>query len=167
MPQLNLADFSPQIIWLVITFAALYLVMWKIALPHIGDVLQERQERITDDREKAASLRDEADEAIEAYEGALAQARAQAQNSTQAARAELGAAADVQRGEVEAKLAAQAGEAEHRISAARAEALGHIRAIAADAAKSVMHRLIGVEASDAALQSAVKAAIGGDPEGAK
>ena len=50
MPQLNLADFSPQLIWLVITFPALYLVMLKIALPHIGYVLQERPDRITDDR---------------------------------------------------------------------------------------------------------------------
>jgi len=162
MPQLNFADYSPQVIWLVITFIALYLVMWKVALPRIGDVLEERQERISDDRDKAESLRQEADEAIQAYEAALANARAQAHATAQATREELGAKADVQRAEVEAKLAAQSGEAEQRIAAARAKALDHIRAVATDTAKSVASRLIGVEATDADLQTAVEGALGGD-----
>lgn len=162
MPQLHFADYSPQVIWLVITFVALYLVMWKIALPRISDVLEERQERITNDREKAESLRAEADEAIETYEAALANARNQAHATAQATREELGAAADVKRGEVEAKLAVQSGEAEKSIAAARVKALDHIRAVAIDTAKLVTARLIGVEATDAALQAAVDTALGGD-----
>lgn len=162
MPQLNIVDFSPQIIWLVISFIALYLVMWKIALPRIGDVLQERQERITDDREKAEGLRNEADEAIQAYEAALAEARAQAHVTAQATREELGAKADLERGQVEVKLAAQLAEADQRIAAARTEALDHIRSVARDTAGSITARLIGVEASEAALQAAVDGALEGD-----
>jgi len=162
MPQLHFVDYSPQVIWLVITFVALYLVMWKVALPRIGEVLEERQERISDDRDKAEGLRGEADEAIEAYETALADARASAHATGQKAREELNAIAETKRAEVEAKLAAKSGEADQRIAAARAEALGHIRTVATDTAKSITARLIGVEASDAALQSAVDAALAGD-----
>ncbi|MDA0676265.1 MAG: F0F1 ATP synthase subunit B', partial [Proteobacteria bacterium] len=49
MPQLATGDFVPQLVWLAITFIALYVVMWRVALPRIVDVLEERQRRIDDD----------------------------------------------------------------------------------------------------------------------
>jgi F-type H+-transporting ATPase subunit b len=159
MPQLIIADFSPQLVWLVISFIALYFVMSKVALPRIGEVLEERQDRVTSDLEKAESLRGEADDAIKAYETALAEARASAHNTAQAARDEMNAKADAKRGEVEAKLAGQMAEADSRIAAAREEAIGHIRTVASDTARTVASRLIGVDVDDAALETAVAGAF--------
>src|SRR3990170_484006 len=45
LPQLNPADFSPQLIWLALTFVVLYLILARVALPRIGEVLDERRER--------------------------------------------------------------------------------------------------------------------------
>ena len=159
MPQLIIADFSPQLVWLVISFVALYFVMSKIALPRIGEVLEERQERVTSDLEKAESLRGDADDAIKAYETALAEARASAHSTAQAARDEMNAKAETKRGEVEAKLAGQLAEADSRIAAAREEAVGHIRNVAADTAKSVASRLIGSDVNDSAVEAAVAGAM--------
>ena len=33
MPQFDPTTFSTQIFWLVLTFLALYLILWKIVLP--------------------------------------------------------------------------------------------------------------------------------------
>ena len=61
MPQLDISTYPPQLVWLLITFVALYLVVWKVALPRIVDVRESRQRRIEDDLGKAETLRTEAE----------------------------------------------------------------------------------------------------------
>ena len=89
MPQLNPLDWAPQLIWLVITFGVLYLLMKRVALPKIGSVIEMRQGRIAGDLEEADKLRRETQEAIAAYEQALAEAKARAHAIAQEARNKL------------------------------------------------------------------------------
>ena len=60
MPQLDFATFPTQIFWLCITFLLLYLVMWKVVIPRISGVLEERQSRVENDLERAEQLQLEA-----------------------------------------------------------------------------------------------------------
>ena len=60
MPQLDVSTFPPQLVWLLITFVALFLIVWKVALPRIIDVRDNRQRRIEDDLARAETLREEA-----------------------------------------------------------------------------------------------------------
>ena len=57
LPQLNVTTFSPQLFWLVVTFATLYFVLSKVLLPRIGEVIEERADRITRDIEAAQRLK--------------------------------------------------------------------------------------------------------------
>jgi F-type H+-transporting ATPase subunit b len=80
MPQLEISTFLPQIFWLVVTFSALYIVMWRFAVPSIADVLESRQKRIEDNLEKAAKAKQEAEKTFLSYEVSIQKARAKAQN---------------------------------------------------------------------------------------
>ena len=53
MPQLNPEFFASQIFWLIISFAILYIVMAKFALPKIADVIESRRDIIARDFEDA------------------------------------------------------------------------------------------------------------------
>ena len=79
MPQLDLATFPPQLIWLAITFVLLYLVMAMAGLPRVGGIIAARRQRIEGDLDKAAQMKNEAEAVIAAYDKALAEARMQAQ----------------------------------------------------------------------------------------
>ena len=89
MPQLDVTTFAPQLIWLTITFTAMFFIMWKIAVPKISDALETRQMRLEDNLKKAEDLKREAEATLAAYEKALADAGAQAHNDIQAIQEKL------------------------------------------------------------------------------
>lgn len=162
MPQLATADFAPQLIWLAITFIALYLVMWRVVLPRIVDVLEERQRRIDDDLMTAEGLKREADEALAAYEKALEDARADAHGTASETRDAIKKQAADREAELDATLARENEESDARIRAAQEEGRAHVRHIAIDAARAVTRRLIGADVDDAAAAAAVDAALAED-----
>ena len=79
MPQLDFSTFSNQIFWLVVTLVVIYFILSRIALPRIGGALADRAGTITNDLAEAEDLKQRALEAEQAYEKALADARAEAQ----------------------------------------------------------------------------------------
>lgn len=161
MPQLVTTDFVPQLVWLAITFIALYLAMWRLAIPRIVDVLEERQRHIDDDLMRAESLKREADEALTTYEEALGEARANAQRTASETREAIKKQAADREADLNETLARKNEEASSRIRAAQEEAQGNVRQIAIDAARAVTQRLIGAEPEENAVSVAVDAALEG------
>ncbi|MEQ8281879.1 MAG: F0F1 ATP synthase subunit B' [Parvibaculum sp.] len=154
MPQLEFHTFVPQLVWLVITFGFLYLMMARVALPRIANVLEERRDRIADDLDQAEQFKRQTDEAIAAYEKALADARANAHEIAQATRDKLNEETERQRKSIEARLAEKIAAAEKQIAATKEKALGNVRAVAIDVAEAVVTELLG-SADRAAAERAV------------
>lgn len=158
MPQLNPLDWAPQLIWLVITFGILYLLMKRVALPKIGTVIEMRQGRIAGDLEAADKLRRETQEAIAAYEQALAEAKARAHGIAQEARNKLKDEVAAERAALERDLAAKSAEAEARILEAKVSALKDVNAVASETAAEIVRRLIGIAPAKPEVDFAVAAA---------
>lgn len=159
MPQLDFADFAPQLVWLVVTFVALYLLLSRLALPRISGVLEERRRRIAGDLERAEEMRRDAERTLDDYERSMAEARGRAQEIAQAARAETAAAAARRLDGLTAELAVKASDAERDIAARRDDALANVRGVAASASAAALERLIGVGPDGAALAAAVERAL--------
>jgi F-type H+-transporting ATPase subunit b len=158
MPQLNPLDWGPQLVWLLITFGALYLLMVYVALPRIGGVIEKRAAHIANDLAEADRLRRKTEEAIAAYEQALAEAKQKAHAVVEKGRAALNEETAQQRAKLQADLAEKSAEAEARIEAAKRSAMKDVNAVAADVAADIVRQLIGAAPPKAEIDKAVAAA---------
>jgi F-type H+-transporting ATPase subunit b len=160
MPQLNAADWAPQLIWLAITFIGLYFIMARVALPRFGAVIEQRRDRIAHDLDNAARLKEQTEQAIAAYEASLAEARARANGIAQETRNKLNAETERQRTALEERLAAKTAEAETTIGAAKDAAMAQVKDVAAEAAEAIVDKLVGGSVSRAKVTRAVAKALG-------
>ncbi|MCS5608699.1 MAG: F0F1 ATP synthase subunit B' [Alphaproteobacteria bacterium] len=166
MPQFIMGDFAPQIVWLVISFIALYLLMARVALPRVAEVLETRHGRIANDLDQAAQLKNQAETVILEYEEALAEARGNAQSTIAQATLEAAQAAEKRNAEIAEALAVEAAAAASRIDAAKAEALAELRGVAAELALAAAERLLDAQVAQADVDVAVDAAMTNEETGA-
>jgi F-type H+-transporting ATPase subunit b len=154
-PPLDASTFAPQLVWLAITFGLLYLLLKRIVLPRVGEVIEERGDRIKRDLAQAEKLKSDTEQALANYEKALADARAQASSIAKGMRDTLTAEVDKERAKVEAQIAAKVAEAESRIIDTKSKALASVGDIAGEIAGAIVARLIGKEVSKDEVQRAL------------
>jgi F-type H+-transporting ATPase subunit b len=160
-PPFQKDTFASQLVWLAITFVALYLLISRIAVPRIGGILEAREKRIAGDIADAQGLKAESEAALAAYEKSLADARNRAQAIGGEIRDKLHAEAEGNRKALEAKLNLQLAEAEKQIAATKSGAMANVRGIAVDAASAIVERLTGTAPAAPAVEAAVDRVLKG------
>ena len=161
MPQLDVTTFSSQIFWLVVTFVALFLIMWRVSVPKISDALEARQKRIDDNLARAQELKKEAEAALDAYDTSLAGARSEAQNTLLQANVKLAEEAQAREAELGETLTKRIAESEANIATAMNTAIANIHDVAIEVSASAAQRLTGevpsVDAASTAVEATIKA----------
>jgi F-type H+-transporting ATPase subunit b len=154
-PPLDPSTFAPQLFWLALTFALFYVLLKRMALPRVGEVIEERRERIERDIAKAESLKVETEQALASYERALGEARAKAGTIAKDMHAVLTAETDAERAKLDTQIAHKIADAEARIAQEKARAMAGIAHIAGETAGAIVAKLIGKEASPDEVQRAL------------
>lgn len=159
MPQLDVSTFPTQLFWLFISFIVLYVLMARVGLPRVSRIIAARRGRIDGDLEKAGQMKAEAEAVIAAYDRALAEARAQAQQTLKETTDRLNAEAAERQRQLAEKLAAETAAAERRIEEAKTAALANLRTVAVDVARAATAKLTGTEVDATSAAAAVDAVL--------
>lgn len=154
-PPFDSSTYASQLFWLALSFGVFYWLMNKVLVPRIGGILETRQSRIAEDLAKAQELKDEADNALAAYEQELATAKMNANEIGTKARDKAKAEADAEQARIEADLAEKLASAETRITEVRSAAMAEVGTIAKDATSTILERLIGAKATEADLKKVI------------
>jgi len=155
LPQFRTEYWAGQIIWLVILFAALYLLLSRVFVPRLRRVRDEREQAIGGAIEEARRVRAEADAQAAAAKAEMAEARAKAQAQAADAKARAAAESAERHRAQEAELAQKLAAAEDRIRASRDAAMGSVQAVASETAAAIVEKLTGQGASPAELDAAL------------
>jgi F-type H+-transporting ATPase subunit b len=161
LPQMDAETFPSQIFWLVVTFGLLFIVLSRNTLPMIAGAIGARRGQIEGDLGTAETRRKDAAGALQAYEAALASAKASAHQLADENKKRVVSEIDTMKNAADAESQAAMAAAEKRIAAQRTEAVAGVRTAAAAAAADIVERLIGTpvsadEAANAVAAVAVK-----------
>ncbi|MFT3975988.1 MAG: ATPase [Sphingomonas bacterium] len=161
MPQIaQIAEtYSSQIFWLLLTFGFVFFVIGLGMVPKVQGTADARDAKISGDLDAAKAAFARADEAEADYRVRDAESRAAAQAVLAKAKADAARDSERKLAAADAEVASLIGAAEARIQAASNAAMEQIETVAVEAARDMVARISGVDASEEAARNAVKAAL--------
>jgi F-type H+-transporting ATPase subunit b len=142
LPQLNPALFPEQIFWLILSFALLYVLMSRVALPRVTKTQENRSGILMAEVEAARLANNQAMAMVASSEKALANARLKAQESVSNMIAKVTEEAAAHQAAQERELQRSLHNAEAEIAVIREGALKHVDASAADIAKDIVAKIL-------------------------
>ena len=155
MPQLNPEFWISQIVWLILTFGALYIVLSKVILPKISDNLESRRSQILENIEIAEKQREESEEKVKEFEKIILNSKLEAKNLFNEARQKVLEDVDKKRSELEKSIEAEIVSAEKEIQSLNSNSLENIKKIATDTSADLISQLIGQEVDKNTISSIV------------
>ena len=154
LPQLDYSTWFNQIFWLVLVFAALYIVLAIFILPRLREGISDREDRISDDLDQASHMQREAEEAEKTYNRALADARAKAMNVAETTKKSVDAEIAAEIEAADAQMDRQAEFADANIRKIKTKALANIETIAGETASEIISTFTGKTPTAAAVRAA-------------
>ena len=141
MPQLDFTTFIPQLFWLFLSLSFLYFILSRIALPRISDVIEERNDTITDDLDEAKSLSIEAEKVVNELKSKLEDARSSSQKTLMDERQKNLDKISSERKKFEETISKEISSSEEKINKGKSEALKEASDLAVDIAEEIINNL--------------------------
>lgn len=146
-----------EIIWGGTAFLILLFVLWKFALPPVRNMMQQREDRIRGDLERAESAKTEAESVLAEYQAQLADARneagriiEEARQSADQLRRDLTARAEGDAAQIRERAAQDVRLATER---ATADLQGRMAELTIELAEKVVERSLDRETQTALIES--------------
>lgn len=158
IPQFEFQHWGGQIAYLLVLFAILYVLIWRVFAPRLRKVIDDRASTITGALEAARQVQAESEEQARAAAAEVADARAQSQRLAAEARAKASAEAAKRSAAADAETAGKVAEAEARIAAMRDSAMSSVGTVADEITRAIVEKLTGRAATAAEVKAAGGAA---------
>ena len=157
MPQLEQTEFFiSQLFWLVVTFSFLFVFLWRVSLPRIGNVLEKRDRKISEDIATAKELQAEASKIQEIIEKQLKQARTDASEMIKSSSNSLQNKAQAELIKLDKELDAKIDESAKTIEKSKKESVVQIENQINEITKLTLSKVAKFDVSADEIRSAIK-----------
>lgn len=145
MPQLDISTFLPQLFWLIISFAFLYIILSQVSLPKLINISQERDLQISEALAAADKNKTEACRLKDEYEKNLANAIQQKNAMIDAALKDISQMIDAKMAEHNQKLKEVAETSRKNLQNFQNNSSKDIECIAAEATQNIISKLFDLK----------------------
>jgi len=142
MPQLDLSTFTPQLFWLAISFATLYLFTAYVTMPRIQKILESRRLHIESSIGRADELKAQAGLIRQEFEAFLNTARSQAHDNVMHMIHKVAVTSTQRKNDLNSIMVDRIQSSEAQILRRKAQALDDIKNIAETVAIQAVEKLI-------------------------
>ena len=155
MPQLNPEFYISQLFWLIISFAFLFIFLWRISLPRISTVLKNRESRINEDITMSKQLQSEAEEIQIKIETQLRQAKLEAADLISKANHNFQDKISNELNNLDKKLSAKIEESSQVIEKNKINSLKEVQNQIYQITKLTLSKISTIQVSDAEVKGVV------------
>ncbi len=160
LPQLDPTWYASQSVWMLITFCAMFLVVWRFVIPAMRATVDVRRSRIENDIRETEKLKTEAADLLKQLEQAQASVKAETQAVIARAQSEAQALMKQTESEFTDRLAAYTAQKERELTESKKAALREIAAVSGALSAEMTQKLariaVSVEETDKAVAAAMK-----------
>ena len=155
MPQLNPEFFISQLFWLAISFAFLFIFLWRISLSRISSVLEKRTNKINEDIKIAKQYQAETEEIQTNINNLLKKARLETTDLIKSANQNLQAHTAKELEKLDNSLNAKLDESSSIIEKNKADSLNQINDQIFDITKLTLSKISSVVVSNSDIKDIV------------
>ena len=155
MPQLNPEFFVSQLFWLVVTFSFLFIFLWRISLPRIGNVLEKRERKISEDLTAAKELQIEAEKIQETIENQLKQAKADSSDMIKSSSLSFQEKAQAELNKLDNELDSKIEQSAQAIEKNKNDSVSQIQTQINEITKLTLSKVASFDVSDDEIKKAV------------
>tara|TARA_B100000131_G_C17677248_1_gene434968 strand:- start:74 stop:565 length:492 start_codon:yes stop_codon:yes gene_type:complete len=156
MPQLNPEFFVSQLFWLVVTFSFLFVFLWRVSLPRIGNVLEKRENKISEDLTTAKELQAEAEKIQDAIENQLKKSRSDASEMIKSSSISLQDKAQAELTKLDKELDTKIDEAAKAIEKNKNDSASEIQNQINEITKLTLSKIVSFDVSDDEVKTAIE-----------
>jgi F-type H+-transporting ATPase subunit b len=155
MPQLNPEFWISQIFWLLLIFATLYLVIWKIFLPKITYSIENRKSKIVNDLDEAQKLKDNAEKKLNEYKEIIEKSKKDAKKVVEDGKKLLDRDIESKKQKINNQIEIELKNAEKEIKDLTKSSLENISIIASDISSEVLKQMLSTEVNKSNVNAIV------------
>jgi len=156
VPQLNPEFYISQLFWLTISFAFLFIFLWRISLPRINSALEKRANKINEDIKIAKQYQAEAEEIQTNIDNQLTKTKLETIDLIKSANQNLQAHTAKELEKLDNSLNAKLEEASSIIEKNKANALNQINDQIFDITKLTLAKISSIRVSDNDIKDIIK-----------
>ena len=155
MPQLNTEFWPAQVFWLILIFSGLYLIIWKIFLPKITYIIENRKSRIVSDLNEAQKLKENAEKKLKEYKEIIKNSQSEAQKIINDSKKKLDIDIKIKKEKFSDEIENELISIEKEIKDLKKSSISNISKIATETSVEVINQIIGTEVNKSNVSAIV------------